>query len=104
LVSHSKYENYEVRTSAPAHAGTYYKVQLSAVSKFDANNPVFKKVREIGRLDAELLVERNLTRVMLGDFFSLEDARSAQATAAANGFSGAYIIKYENGERHGRAQ
>jgi tetratricopeptide (TPR) repeat protein len=104
LVSHSKYENYEVRTSAPAHAGTYYKIQLSAVSKFDANNPAFKKVREIGRLDAELLVERNLTRVMLGDFFSLEDARSAQATAAANGFSGAYIVKYENGERHGRTQ
>lgn len=92
----------EFTTSSPRHSGTYYKVQIIAVAKQDDSHRRYNGVRDLGRMDTEYIIKKRLTRVLLADFFSLEEAKTARAKARNNGFSGAYIIKYQDGERMGR--
>jgi hypothetical protein len=100
----SSSDKYVYRTSAPRHTGTYYKVQLAAVSKFKPESSVFRKVKNEGRLDTELIIDRGLTRVLLADFFSLVEAKTALKTAKSSGFPKAYLVKYEDGVRHGKVR
>jgi hypothetical protein len=95
-------DNYEYETTAPRHNGTYYKVQIAAVGNFDPAR--FSNIADIGVIQTEFIIERNLNRVMLADFFSLPDARAALSKVKARGYSGAYLIEYINGERYGRAR
>jgi hypothetical protein len=97
-------DKYIYRTSAPRHTGTYYKVQLAAVSKFKPNSSVFRKVKNEGRLDTELIIDRGLTRVLLADFFSLVEAKEALKAAKRSGFPKAYLVKYEDGIRHDKVR
>ena len=97
-------DNYEIISSAPRHDGKYYKVQLIAVRTFDENKSRYSKVKEMGRLDTEFIVERNLTRVLLADYGSLEEARAALERVHDSGFPSAYIIEYEDGVRNGRVR
>ncbi len=100
----SSTDNYVYRSSAPRHKGIYYKIQLAAVSTFKPNSSVFKKVKNAGRLDTELIVDRGLTRVLLADFFSKNEASSALQTARSSGFPKAYIVRYEDGVRFGKVR
>lgn len=93
-------DNFEYQTSAPRHKGTYYKVQLAAVGSFKEDR--FSNVASLGRIDTELIVARGLTRVLVADFFSLAEARSALQQAKSKGYSGAYIVEYIDGERYGK--
>ena len=86
------------------NTGTYYKVQLAAVSKFKPNSSVFRKVKNEGRLDTELIIDRGLTRVLLADFFSLVEAKEALKAAKRSGFPKAYLVKYEDGIRHDKVR
>jgi hypothetical protein len=95
-------DNYEYETTAPRHSGTYYKVQIAAVGNYDPAR--FSNIADIGTLQTEFIIARNLNRVMLADFFSLSDARSALSQVKEEGYSGAYLIEYINGERYGRAR
>ena len=95
-------DNYEIVTSAPRYRGTYYKIQLMAVRTFVRENPAFDSVRSLGRLDTELIVNRNLNRVLLGDFFSKEEAIAAMDRVRSSGFPDAYMVRYEDGARYGR--
>ena len=95
-------DNYEYETTAPRHSGTYYKVQIAAVGNFDPAR--FSNISELGTLQTEFIIERNLNRVMLADFFSLPDARAALSKVKAQGYDGAYLIEYVNGDRYGRVR
>ncbi|MCB0580056.1 MAG: hypothetical protein KDD10_12205 [Phaeodactylibacter sp.] len=95
-------DNYEYQTSAPRHQGTYYKIQLAAVGTFQENR--FSNVAALGRIDTELILARGLTRVLLADFFSLQEARSALQQVKSKGYSGAYIVEYVDGERYSKVQ
>lgn len=97
-------DNYEIVTSSPRHTGTYYKVQIIAVASYDENHRRYNPVRGLGRLDTEYIVAKKLTRVLLADYFSFDEAKQTLRQAQRNGFSGAYIIKYEDGERMGRVR
>ena len=97
-------DNYEIISSAPRHSGRYYKIQLIAVKTFDENQSRYAKVREMGRLDTEFIVAKKLTRVLLADYGSLEEAREALEEVHDSGFGSAYIIQYEDGERYGRVK
>ena len=89
-------------SDAPQSSGAYYKVQIIAVKRHDPMVRRYDPVRDLGRLDTELIAEKGITRVMLADYFSLEEARSIRSDARRGGFDGAFIVKYENGQRIGR--
>ncbi|HMQ47972.1 MAG TPA: hypothetical protein PKA00_11310 [Saprospiraceae bacterium] len=95
-------DNAEYQTSAPRHNGTYYKIQLAAVGTYVEDK--FSDVQPLGRLDTELILGRGLTRVLVADFFSLEEARSALTKVKEKGYSSAYIVEYIDGERYGKAR
>jgi len=93
-------DNREYQTTAPRLNGTYYKVQLAAVGNFIPER--FSNVESLGRIDTELILSRNLTRVLLADYFSLEQARKVAQQAKGKGFGSAYVVEYKDGERYGK--
>ncbi len=95
-------DNLEYVTSAPQHRGVYYKIQIAAVKTFDPNNSKYAAISSIGRFDTEEIPSRGLTRVLVAEFFSQEDAESALQSIQNSGFSNAYLVKYEDGNRYGR--
>lgn len=98
----SSRDNLEYATTAPKHSGVYFKVQLAAVGKYRKGNSKYSKASSIGRIDTEELLSKGLTRVLIADFFSENDAISAMESLREMGFGRAYIVKYQDGERYGR--
>ena len=95
-------DNYELITAAPRKDGTYFKVQLIAVVRYSEDHARYQPVKELGRLDTEYIIERELYRVLLADYGSLEEAEEVLALVQQRGFEGAYIVEYQDGERIGR--
>ncbi len=92
-----------ITSSAPRHSGTYYKVQLIAVTRHDSSAARYNSVRGMGRMDTELIEEKNVTRVLLADYFSYDDAKEALSTVRQKqAFARAFLVKYKDGERVGR--
>ena len=90
----------EVLTDAQIVAGMYYKIQLAAVKDEKTMAAKIAVVKtEDTHFDTELIVSKNLTRILLGNFKSFGDAQASLAKAKANGFPDAYIVRYENGVR-----
>lgn len=92
----------EYVTTAPKHNGVYYKIQLTAVKKYDPDHKKINKAGELGRIDTEELKDSQLTRILVGDFFTEEEATSALSEIQAKGIDAAFIVKYEDGVRFGR--
>lgn len=99
-----KDENYSIVTSAPRHSGVYYRVQMVALKKYNPDDKAFKVVKEMGELVTEYITERDLTRVLLGDYFTQQEAVAALDLVKKHGFKGAYVIQYEDGVRLGRVK
>ncbi len=97
-------EAFKIRTDAPKLNGTYYKVQIIALANFNRNDKRYDSVRKLGRIDYEFISDKGLTRVLLGDFRSKAEAQDILNTASQNGYSGAFIVKYKNGERIGMSR
>ncbi len=96
-------DNLEYTSSAPRLSGTYYKVQLAAVQKYNANHAGVKKLKSLAeRVDTETLTEQNLTRIMLADFLNRDEAFRVMAQAQKRGFPNAFVVRYENGLRWGK--
>ena len=97
------YSENGITTSAPRHAGTYYKVQLIAVTRHDPMSARYNPVRGMGRMDTELIEAKGITRVLLADYFEYADAKKALAKVRAKpAFARAYLVKYKDGVRVGR--
>jgi len=88
-----------VPSEGPAHSGTYYKVQLTVAYNFNPNSSMFRDVKSMGRLDTQYIAEKNWYRVLLGDFFSLQEARDAMIKAQQYRFIDAFLVKYRDGRR-----
>jgi hypothetical protein len=94
--------NEHLLTSAPKQKGTYYKIQILATKDFSADEPRYRSVRDLGRMDAEYIVGKGLNRVLLADFFVYEDAERLLPQVQQNKeFKTAYIVKYQDGQRIG---
>ena len=95
----------ELSTSAPLVKGVVYKIQLLAGTNIDFAQPKYQVVKNFGRLDTETIVSKRITRVLLSDFYQYEDAKQqlTKVRSSAKEFSGAYIVKYEDGVRIGMA-
>jgi WD40-like Beta Propeller Repeat len=89
-------------TSAPKQKGTYYKIQILATKDFSADEPRYRSVRDLGRMDTEYIVGKGLSRVLLADFFVYEDVERLLLQVQQNReFKTAYIVKYQDGQRIG---
>jgi len=98
-------DNYEILTSAPRLRGTYYKIQLIAVEDFNESHPRYREVKKLGRLDTEFILEKELYRVLLADYFDLEDAKKdLEKVQQYRPFRRAFIVEYRDGQRYGRVR
>ncbi len=98
-------DNYEILTSAPRLRGTYYKIQLIAVEDFNESHPRYREVKKLGRLDTEFILEKELYRVLLADYFDLEDAKKdLEKVQQYRSFRRAFIVEYRDGQRYGRVR
>jgi len=96
-------EPYPYISKAKKLEGVYYKVQIISVVKFDVNHKRYEKVKSFGQFNTEYIPKVKLTRVLLGDYFDLEEAKRIQVEARkSRSFRDAYIVRYENGKRMGR--
>jgi len=98
----TKTDNVKKVTEAPRLSGTYYKIQIIAVSKNNSSldHPRYRKVKEIGRLDTEFITDRNLYRVLLSDYNSMDEAMNdLKKVKAMKDFEGAFLVEYRDGER-----
>ncbi|MFT5802558.1 MAG: hypothetical protein ACI956_002377, partial [Nonlabens sp.] len=86
-------------SDAPKHGGVYYKVQLTVVVNYNQNQSQFREVKNMARLDTEFLPEKDWIRVLMADFFTIEEAHVAMIKAQKLGFFDAFLVKYRNGKR-----
>lgn len=80
-------------TTTTSSSGTY-KVQIGAYGKpenFDRS-----KASQLGSV--ETTTRGNLTLFMIGNLYSLSEARSVQAQAKSMGYSGAFVLERVNGQ------
>jgi tetratricopeptide (TPR) repeat protein len=95
-------DNKEYSSNAPRYQGTYYKVQLIALKKFNPDYSRYSKVLfEAVTMHTEFLTENRLTRVLLGDFASSEEAKDTLRQVKKLGFPRAFMVKYIDGVRYG---
>lgn len=94
--------NERLVTSAPKLDGVYYKIQVAATKRFDMEEPRYLPIRGLGRIDTEYIVNKDMVRVLIADFMQYEEAQNMLTEVKkSREFTGAYIIKYENGIRIG---
>lgn len=78
---------------------TLFKIQIAAVSKFEAGSPAYRLVEPYGQVGTEYLEDRKLYRVMVGDFNTIEEANQALPRIREAGFKNAYVVRYKDGQR-----
>ncbi len=84
-------------TTTSVESGTYYKIQMEAMKYF--NKGKYASMQDIGSVESEYIPDRDLVRIMLGNYFNKEDAIAAREEARARGYDRAYVVKYVNGVR-----
>ncbi len=87
--------------SNPYLQGTYYKVQLIAVNYHNENHPRYRHVKNIARMETESVPEKKVTRVLLANFLSKQEATAILEQAKQYGFADAFLVKYRDGQRIG---
>lgn len=92
----------EYSTDAPRYEGEYYKIQLAALKAYSPNDKRYMAMSEFGNLQTENILNKQMTRVLVATFYTKDDAKRALAAVKGKGFSLAFIVKYNNGERYGR--
>lgn len=82
-------------------ANVIYKIQLMAVRNFNGNETRFQMPKNYGTIETEYLGDKNLTRVLLANFSTKEEAERILDTmkSASRDFKTAVIVRYENGVR-----
>jgi peptidoglycan-associated lipoprotein len=95
-------DNFEYSSNAPRYQGTYYKVQLIALKKYNPEYPYYRKiVIDDVTMHTELITEKKLTRVLIGDFWERDEAERAHRQIKKLGFPRAFMVKYIDGVRYG---
>lgn len=80
-------------------AGTEFRIQLTAVSKYNPMLPIFTKARQYGTLGTEIHPNGRMTRVFLRSFNSYDQAKALVDTMKSFGFDTAFVVKYQDGRR-----
>ncbi len=82
-------------------AEVVYKIQLMAVRKYNSNETRYQLPKNYGTIETEYLGGKNLTRVLLANFSTKEEAERVLNTmrSASRNFKSSVIVRYENGVR-----
>lgn len=87
-------------TSSYAEEGVVYKIQLIAVNNFNSSHSRYTTPKNYGNLVTEYIPDRNLTRVLLSQFTSKEEAEQILMSIKDHpDFRTALVVKYVNGSR-----
>ncbi len=87
-------------TSSYAEEGVVYKIQLIAVNKFNSSHSRYTTPKNYGNLVTEYIPEKNITRVLLSQFYTKEEAEQILMSIKDHpDFSTALVVKYVNGSR-----
>ena len=86
--------------ASPKAGKSYYKIQIIALSSFNANQSRYNTVKQLGKLDTEYISDRGLYRVLIADYNSADDARNDLAKVRKNrDFNDAFLVEYKDGQR-----
>ncbi len=80
-------------------AGTEYRIQLTAVGKYNPMLPIFTNARKYGTLGTEMHPNGRLTRIFLRSFNNYDQAKALVNTMKSFGFDTAFVVKYQDGRR-----
>lgn len=94
-----RYGNDGVTTSAPKHPGSYYKIQISIETNYDAFAPQLNQITNLGRVDTEYIIENGWIRVLLADYFDKDEALRVLYEVRDRGFPEAFLVRYQDGYR-----
>lgn len=97
----SEKDNVRYTSSAPRYDGTYFRIQVAALKRYDPAHAKFTGLTDFGVPSTETLPDKGITRVLVGDYFN--EAEATQVLSAIRStHPEAYIVKYDNGVRYGR--
>ncbi|MEM6395595.1 MAG: SPOR domain-containing protein [Bacteroidota bacterium] len=89
-------------TTATALSGRYYKVQISAQKDFNPSDGKYEGIRAFGSLKSEPIEGRDISRITVGPYLTVDEAKAALANIQSNGFPSAFAVRYDDGVRYGR--
>ncbi len=86
--------------SSPKKGRPYYKIQIIALSHFNAKQTRYSAVKKLGELDTEYLSGKGLYRVLISDYVTINDAMNDLDKAREyRDFHDAFIVEYRDGKR-----
>lgn len=94
-------DNVSYTSVAPRFEGTYYRIQVAALGKYNPTHSKFKDLPSFGPVYTEDLATTNLTRVLVGDYFNQSEAQTILSEIQRT-IKGAFVVKYDDGVRYGR--
>ena len=65
------------------------------------NHPRYRHVKNIARMETEAVPDKKVTRVLLANFHSKQEAKTILEQAKQYGFADAFLVKYRDGKRIG---
>jgi hypothetical protein len=86
-------------TVAPRLGGDVYRIQLDVNRGYSEEVPVVESLARFGDIYPEYLLNKSLTRLMMGNFVSFDAASSALDICWKQGFEHAFVVKYSDGFR-----
>lgn len=102
-VRNSGGSNVAVRPASPdddkVEEGTTYRIQIAAVNNY--KEKTYKKASKVGEIFTDEKAPNGMTRVVVGTFNSVTEAREALVKLNKAGFDDAFINRYEGDERKG---
>lgn len=91
--------NLDLCTIAPIEEETIYRIQFTVLEGFYNDFNQFAAERAYGDVFPEYVLNKNLTRYMIGDFIDLYDAKEAHHKIVDLGHTHAFVVKYKKGMR-----
>lgn len=92
-------EDATVCTIAPRMMGDSWRIQFAVRDGILRDLKVPESVGDLGVFIPEYLLERRLTRFLLGDYPSAEEAHEVLEQVWAAGYEHAFLVKYTDGIR-----
>lgn len=91
--------NLDLCIIAPIEKGTVYRIQFTTMEGFYNDFSQFVAERAFGEIYPEYVLNKDLTRYLLGDFQLMNEAKDALERMLNLGHEQAFIVPYVDGKR-----
>ena len=100
IVSEPVFSREQLASKGNAPLPLSYRVQIEAVDILDTDAPNYAVPRQFGTIKYELIQDRGLYRIMVGDFSDKSYANDVARELRTSGlFPQAYVVRYRGEER-----